>query len=245
MLLRRITQHVKEQNWFAVLLDFLIVVAGILIAFQITNWNEELQQGNLEQSYLARMAADIEENIEYLNLQDQRATEIKTVIENFLAALNSGDSSDKDMIEAITRYVSDGSELQDFKVNRTTYDDLESAGNLKILKNKDLVQLIGQLFTDFADHDLDSLVNTDWIMPFESKITIDFDFMRFDQRTQHLFPTKTSADIADHILEHRVLLQRHAALHYWYVDAISDDYRSAVKQAKFVLDSINTELEEF
>ena len=245
MLLRRITQHVKEQNWFAVLLDFLIVVAGILIAFQITNWNEELQQGNLEQSYLARMAADIEENIEYLNLQDQRATEIKTVIENFLAALNSGDSSDKDMIEAITRYVSDGSELQDFKVNRTTYDDLESAGNLKILKNKDLVQLIGQLFTDFADHDLDSLVNTDWIMPFESKITIDFDFMRFDQRIQHLFPTKTSADIADHIREHRVLLQRHAALHYWYVDAISDDYRSAVKQAKFVLDSINTELEEF
>ena len=40
MLLRRITQHVKEQNWFAVFLDFFIVVAGILIAFQITNWNE-------------------------------------------------------------------------------------------------------------------------------------------------------------------------------------------------------------
>ena len=40
MLLRSITQHVKEQNWFAVLLDFLIVVVGILIAFQITNWNE-------------------------------------------------------------------------------------------------------------------------------------------------------------------------------------------------------------
>ena len=82
MLLRRITKHVKDQNWFAVALDFVIVVAGILIAFKITNWNEELQQGNLEQSYLARMAADIEENIEYLNLQDQRATEIKTVIEN-------------------------------------------------------------------------------------------------------------------------------------------------------------------
>ena len=43
MLLRRITQHVKEQNWFAVFLDFFIVVAGILIAFQITNWNERRQ----------------------------------------------------------------------------------------------------------------------------------------------------------------------------------------------------------
>jgi hypothetical protein len=41
MLLRRITEHVKEQNWFAVVLDFIIVIVGILIAFQITNWNDE------------------------------------------------------------------------------------------------------------------------------------------------------------------------------------------------------------
>ena len=40
MLLRSIKKHVKDQNWFAVFLDFFIVVAGILIAFQITNWNE-------------------------------------------------------------------------------------------------------------------------------------------------------------------------------------------------------------
>ena len=36
MILRRITKHVKDQNWFAVALDFFIVIAGILIAFQIT-----------------------------------------------------------------------------------------------------------------------------------------------------------------------------------------------------------------
>ena len=40
MLLRSITKHVRDQNWFAVALDFVIVVAGILIAFQITNWSE-------------------------------------------------------------------------------------------------------------------------------------------------------------------------------------------------------------
>ncbi|MCA8900757.1 MAG: hypothetical protein KDA53_05850 [Hyphomonas sp.] len=40
MFLRRVTAHVKTQNWFAVVLDFVIVVLGILIAFQITNWND-------------------------------------------------------------------------------------------------------------------------------------------------------------------------------------------------------------
>ncbi|MBT8473786.1 MAG: hypothetical protein KJN99_14350 [Marinicaulis sp.] len=40
MIHRRITEHVKAQNWFAVFLDFTIVVAGILITLQITIWNE-------------------------------------------------------------------------------------------------------------------------------------------------------------------------------------------------------------
>ncbi|MEZ5496921.1 MAG: hypothetical protein R3F25_08830 [Gammaproteobacteria bacterium] len=40
MLLRRITHHIKNQNWFAVLLDFVIVVAEVFIGIQIVNWNE-------------------------------------------------------------------------------------------------------------------------------------------------------------------------------------------------------------
>tara|TARA_B100000378_G_scaffold235776_1_gene202343 strand:+ start:122 stop:499 length:378 start_codon:yes stop_codon:yes gene_type:complete len=40
MKLHRITHYVNEQNWFAVALDFVIVVVGILIAFQITSWSD-------------------------------------------------------------------------------------------------------------------------------------------------------------------------------------------------------------
>ena len=59
MRLRSITKHVKDQNWFAVALDFFIVVAGILIAFQITNWNEARQQKVSERDYLERLHSDI------------------------------------------------------------------------------------------------------------------------------------------------------------------------------------------
>ena len=41
MLLRSLTKHVKDQNWFAVVLDFLIVVAGVYIGIQVANWNGE------------------------------------------------------------------------------------------------------------------------------------------------------------------------------------------------------------
>ena len=40
MILRRITKHVKDQNWFAVGIDFCIVVIGVFIGIQVANWNE-------------------------------------------------------------------------------------------------------------------------------------------------------------------------------------------------------------
>ena len=42
MLLRRITEHLKAQNWFAI--DFVIVVLGVFVGIQVSNWNEARQE---------------------------------------------------------------------------------------------------------------------------------------------------------------------------------------------------------
>lgn len=60
MLLRRVTEHVKSQNWFAVALDFFIVVVGILIAFQITEWNEARDARVKEQVLISRIKTDFD-----------------------------------------------------------------------------------------------------------------------------------------------------------------------------------------
>ena len=63
MLLRRITEHVKAQNWFAVALDFFIVVVGVFIGIQVANWNEDR---NDHQAYLEaheRMVEEAKRNI--------------------------------------------------------------------------------------------------------------------------------------------------------------------------------------
>lgn len=55
MLLRSISRHLKEQNWFALGLDFFIVVVGILIAFQVTNWNEAKAEKLQEAAILTQL----------------------------------------------------------------------------------------------------------------------------------------------------------------------------------------------
>jgi DNA-binding MarR family transcriptional regulator len=44
MILSRITRAVREQNWFAVALEFVIVIAGVVIGFQISQFAEDRSQ---------------------------------------------------------------------------------------------------------------------------------------------------------------------------------------------------------
>ena len=53
MILRSVIKHVRDQNWFAVGIDFLIVVVGVFIGIQVSNWNDEAGRLAKEQTYLA------------------------------------------------------------------------------------------------------------------------------------------------------------------------------------------------
>lgn len=64
MILRRLTKHVKDQNWFAVGLDFLIVVTGVFIGIQVANWNEGRIERIQETAILKRLAIEVQSLVE-------------------------------------------------------------------------------------------------------------------------------------------------------------------------------------
>ena len=68
MILRRITQHVKDQNWFAVGLDFLIVVVGVFIGIQVANWNDARSDARAERALLERLHDEISQAVSYTHL---------------------------------------------------------------------------------------------------------------------------------------------------------------------------------
>ena len=41
MILRRIVENVRARDWFTVMIEFLIVVVGIFVGLEDSNWNEE------------------------------------------------------------------------------------------------------------------------------------------------------------------------------------------------------------
>ena len=63
MLLRRFTAAIRRQDWFQVLVEILIVVAGILIALQVDNWNEERKARQQGELWRLQIIADLEQSI--------------------------------------------------------------------------------------------------------------------------------------------------------------------------------------
>lgn len=59
MILRSLTKHVKDQNWFAVWMDFLIVVLGVFIGIQVSNWNIERDNNATKARYVEFFLEDL------------------------------------------------------------------------------------------------------------------------------------------------------------------------------------------
>lgn len=59
MLLRRLNQHIKNQNWFAVGLDLFIVILGVYIGLQVQQWSNDREREQREGKYLERLHEEI------------------------------------------------------------------------------------------------------------------------------------------------------------------------------------------
>ncbi len=149
MLLRRVSEHVKEQNWFAVLVDFVIVIAGVFIGIQVANWNEA--RGLSEQSidFTQRLQADIQEEawdyqymIEYHRDVKQNAMRAISVLEGDVTL------SDEELVIAAYR----ATQINVITRRRATFDELVSTGKLHLISDELLLKTAIGIY-DFGIYD--------------------------------------------------------------------------------------------
>lgn len=59
MILRRLSEALRRQDWFVVALEVLVVVAGIFLALQVDDWNQLRKDRQDEQLFFERLHEDI------------------------------------------------------------------------------------------------------------------------------------------------------------------------------------------
>ena len=148
MLLRRITEHVRAQNWTAVALDFFIVVVGVFIGIQVSNWNDARAERVLEGEYLERLHADMNGSIEDYAQNDnwdQTRIETQAVI---LKALREGTIADEDRKDFALGLTYLGRH-NPIRRRWGTIEELKTTGNIAILRDVALRTKIAAIDADY------------------------------------------------------------------------------------------------
>ena len=94
MILRRIAQHVKEQNWTTIGIDLVIVVVGVFLGIQLGNWNADRADRAAYDRALDRLDAEIETNLGILDDIDPDLAASQQIVRRGFDALRSCVASD-------------------------------------------------------------------------------------------------------------------------------------------------------
>lgn len=143
MILRRFTEHVKQQNWFAVWLDLVVVVAGIYIGLQADAWMSAQKDREIEREYLERLLADMDESIE-AQRNDQRIFDASLAATDYVAEIQrAGTFDDVDPDRLIVGLNSVGW-ISPPVTNMITIRELQSTGNISLIRDVSVRTAIGR-----------------------------------------------------------------------------------------------------
>ena len=137
MRLRSLTKHIKAQNWFAVALDFLIVVVGVFMGLQVSNWNAERLERTQERDYLIRLHDDF---VESINGQTRDLNFLTQQLSDQAAILKSLDACNVEPEDAAAfqRGINTLGYINPPRIFRRTVDEMVAAGRTDIIQNQAL-----------------------------------------------------------------------------------------------------------
>ncbi len=94
MILRRLARNLREQNWTAIFIEFVLLVVGVFFGLQVANWNEDRHDRRSEAEYLERLQREVEEILPQARGTQTELARRSTQIEELRAFLASGDGVD-------------------------------------------------------------------------------------------------------------------------------------------------------
>jgi hypothetical protein len=158
MILRRFTEHVRQQNWFAVGLDLLVVVVGIYIGLQADAWMSGQRDREVEQEYLQRLLADMESSVENQLVALEGFDESINAIDYLAEALRARTIAEADELQIIVGLNALGWVVRPV-TNMVTVRELQSTGNILLIRDIAIREAIGRLESSYASADFGSSQN--------------------------------------------------------------------------------------
>ena len=143
MILRRLLDDLKRQHWTGVAIELVIVVLGVFIGMQVSNWNAERETSQRAAVFSARLTEDLrEEDWGYVLLVSYS----RQALANANLAVNALDGSAPLDDEALLISAYRATQYKQKLRRRGTYDELISTGTIGLIRDRALRETAVRLY---------------------------------------------------------------------------------------------------
>jgi hypothetical protein len=144
MLLRRVIEHVRKQEWTAIWIDLVIVVVGVFIGIQVSNWNDDRATLRRAAVFSERLRSDLREEAWSYEMQVGYYTDVAAHGRRALDALaGRAPLPDEQLLIAAYRATQFNGTVR----RRVTYDELTSRGEIGLIGDAALRDLAQRVYS--------------------------------------------------------------------------------------------------
>jgi len=151
MILRRLATAIRRQDWFTVVVEFVIVVAGIFVGLQVTDWNEQRQLRERELNYLVRLSEDVavmRAEIAEIQARAEGRPEIALRAFRALEACDSALAEPEDFRLTFAFYQNQRTAV----LVERTYEEMVASGALAAMADQELSSAIAGTFSELSNY---------------------------------------------------------------------------------------------
>lgn len=135
MVLRNLASRLRQHDWPAVLVEILIVVAGVFIGLQVSNWNADRQEAARGDEYLLRLNAELLQDADGLDLISEFWTQVGTNGAAALAYAEDGALHQGSAWQTVLAYYQ-ASQVWPYRKPDVTFQEIRSTGSLLLIRNE-------------------------------------------------------------------------------------------------------------
>ncbi len=150
MLLRRFMEHTRTQNWYAVVLDLLVVVLGIYIGLQVDAWANARKERVLERAHLEQIMSDATSNVEIAralsNHHAERDAEIRFAVGQLLEGDLLEENSDRFKWAIMMM-----KQVPPMSLETGGYQALIASGDFHLIRSKEIKNLLVRIHSLIDD----------------------------------------------------------------------------------------------
>ena len=147
MIMRRLGQNLREQNWTAITIEFVLLVAGVFLGIQVANWNAERLERRAGRSYVERIREDLGRNEQALEARIAYYLQVK---KHALAALAAFDRPKAELGEPFLVDAFQATQILSPILDKSTYVELISAGAMNSIPDVAVRRQIASFYQNLS-----------------------------------------------------------------------------------------------